>query len=188
MEIKELTKKATKYYYENKPKQALSLFLQALSLDTNNSSSYYNLGLTYDSLKEFELAIANYKKAIALNPLDIRSVNNIAWIYFENFKDENIATQYLDYAIQIMPNDAEAYNVYGNIYFKKEDYKNAILYFKKAIKFDKNYPKNYYDISKAYIGLEDFKNAKKSIEICIKLKPDYPLAKDLLSEIEKIIQ
>ena len=187
MEIKELTNKATKCYYKNNLKEALSLFLQALSLDINNSYSYYNLGLTYDALKEYELAIANYKKAIALNPYDVRSVNNVAWIYFENIKDEDTATKYLNYAIQIMPNDAEAYNIYGNIYFKKEDFKTAILYFKKAIKFDKNYAKNYYDISKAYIGIEDFKNAKKTIETCIQINSNYPLAKDLLVEIEKFI-
>ena len=36
-------------------------------------------------------------------------------------KDIDTACKYLDYAIEIAPNDAEAYNVYGNIHFDKKE-------------------------------------------------------------------
>ena len=174
-------------YFKQDFQKALMYYLQALALDVNNSVAYYNLGLTYDAMREYELAVAHYKKAIAINPNDIRSANNIAWVFFENIKDIDTACKYLDYAIQIAPNDAEAYNVYGNIYYSKKDYKLAVSYFKKAVTFDKKYAKNHYDIAKAYIGLEKYTDAYKSIKSCLKINPNYPLANDLLKSIEKFI-
>ena len=71
-------------YFKQDFQKALMYYLQALALDVNNSVAYYNLGLTYDAMREYELAVAHYKKAIAINPNDIRTANNIAWVFFEN--------------------------------------------------------------------------------------------------------
>ena len=180
----ELYKNATTKFYENKFEEALSIYFKILSEDLNNYAMYYNIALTYEMLGEMELAVANYKKAIGINPKDVRSINNLARIFLEYIKDEKTACEYLDYAIETVPSDAEAYNIYGNIYFNKQKYKTAKLYFQKSINFDKNFYKNYYDIAKAYIGMDDYENAKQSLNTCLELKPDNDLAKKLLSELK----
>ncbi len=175
---------AYEYYTKGDYAGALSAYYQILAEDLSNSSSYYNIGYIYDMLLEYELAVSYYKKALKMNPNDIRSANNIAKIFVEVENNEEAARQYLDWAIQVAPTDAEAYNEYGNIYFNKKDYKTSKIYLQKAINYDNAYYKNYYDIAKAYIGLDDFESAKESLKKCIQLNPDYDLAKELLSKLD----
>ena len=112
----ELFETALKYYNNGKYQEALKLYYQILLEDFENYSSYYNIGLIYDITGEIELAIAFYNKAVKLNKNDIRSMNNLARIYLD--LNEIQALELLDRIIQIEPLDAEAYNTYGNFYFK----------------------------------------------------------------------
>ncbi len=183
LNISEASDKANKLYYAGDFKSALSLYYKILAEDIDNSANYYNIALVYEALNELELAISYYKKSIAVNSNNIRSIDNLACIFIDNIKDYKTAELYLDYAIKTEPNDAEAYNLFGNIHMLNNDYKTALAYFKKSIALDKNYFKNYYDIAVAYYGLnkkdEAIKNVKKSIE----LNPNFPMAKKLLQEI-----
>ena len=183
MNTDELTKKANDLYFKNNFYEALALYLKILSEDLSKSANYYNVALVYDALKDYELAMANYKKAITLDNNNIRAVNNLAIIYIEIIKDFNIAKKYLDHAIKISPNDAEAYNLYGNISLIENDIDLAIRYFKKSILLDKDYFKNYYDIALAYFAKDDNDNARKNVETSLKLCPDFEKAKELLQEI-----
>ena len=182
-DIIETANNACKAYYEGNMAKALSLYYKVLAEDLNNSVNYYNIGLVYDSLREFELAVSYYKKSIRVNSANIRSIDNVARIYIDEIKDYNIARTYLDRAIEVAPKDAEAYNLYGNISMLENDFELALNYFKKSIHLDPEYFKNYYDIAVCYYGLkntdEAIKNAQKSIE----LNPNFSQAKDFLQQI-----
>ena len=170
-------------YYSGNMAEALKLFYQILSEDLNNSVNYYNVGLIYDSLKEFELAVSFYKKSIRLDGSNIRSMNNLARIYIEEIKDYNIAEVYLNQAIKIAPNDAEAYNLFGNLSMLKNDFDLGLKYFKKSILLDKDYFKNYYDIAVCYFALNNYEEAKTNAKKSLELNPNFDMAKKLLQQI-----
>ena len=52
----------------NKNKEAIELFNQAISYCTNNGYAYYYRGLAYSGLNEHEKSITNFKKALELAP------------------------------------------------------------------------------------------------------------------------
>ena len=143
MNINEMAKKAFELYYAGNLDAALAFYYKILSEDLNNSVNYYNVGLVYDSLREYELAVSFYKKSINIDSNNIRSINNLARIYIDEVKDYDIAQVYLNHAIEVAPNDAEAYNLFGNLWRINGDYKLAIRYLQKSIVYDKNYFKNY---------------------------------------------
>ena len=183
--IEEIVKQANDYFYNAEYKKALSLYYQILSEDLENSGSYYNIGLAYEMLNEFELAVSYYKKSVRINN-NIRSINNLARIYIDVIKNHDIAKEYLDFAIKTAPNDAEAYNLYGNLSCIENDLKLAENYFKKSIFLDENFFKNYYDIANVYYLQKDKENAHNMINKCISLKPDFLPPKELAEKINSL--
>lgn len=183
MDISESQKKAGKMFLDGDYLNALSLYYQILAQDLNNSVNYYNIGLVYECIQEMELSVSYYKKSIRLNPNNVRSVNNLARIYLDVIKDYNMTETYLNHAINAAPNDAEAYNLYGNLSMIREDFELAISYFKKSILLDENYFKNYYDIAVAYYAINDKENALANINKSIELNPQFDKAHELLQEI-----
>ena len=110
-------------------------------------------------------------------------MNNLARIYIEELKDYKIAEIYLNQAIEISPNDAEAYNLFGNLSMIKNDFDLALKYLKKSISLDINYFKNYYDTAVCYFALKQFENAKINVKKSLELNPNFSLAKELLQQI-----
>ena len=185
-DINELLVNASNVFMQGNYNEALSIYLNILSRNFNESSIHGNLGMTYEMLGEYELAVAHYKKSIRLNESNVRSVDNLARVYINLLKDFEIASQYLDHAIKIAPNDAEAYNLYGNLCYLKQDYEKAERYFNKSIQLDKDFFKNYYDLA---ITLKSQKKNKEALEAAKKsheLRPDYVDAINLIKELETI--
>ncbi len=182
-EVSELYKQAGQLYLSGDFYGALRIYYKIISDDLGNSVNYYNIGLTYESVNEMELAVSYYKKSIRINPKNIRSINNLARIYIDVIKDYEIAETYLNRAVEVAPNDAEAYNHLGNLSMLKEDFELALNYFKKSIFLDENYFKNYYDLAVAQCALNNIQEAKTNLEKSIELNPNFPKAHELLHEI-----
>ena len=181
-DVAKLAEDAHNLYSECKFEDALKLYYRILACDLNNSVNYYNVAITYEMLKEYELAVSYYKKSIRLDDKNVRSINNLARIYVEYVKDIDMAKTYLDYAVKVMPDDAEAYNIYGNICLENKDFKLAESYFKKSIFLDEKYFKNYY-LARTQIsqGLND--KAKENLNKSIELMPDFEPAQDLIKSL-----
>ena len=182
-DVTELYKTAGQLYLNGDFYGALRIYYKIISDDLGNSVNYYNIGLTYESVNEMELAVSYYKKSIKINPNNVRSINNLARIYIDVIKDYEIAETYLNHAVKVAPSDAEAYNHLGNLSMLKEDFELASDYFKKSIFLDEKYFKNYYDLAVAQCALNDTQNAKINLEKSIELNPNFPKAHELLHEI-----
>ncbi|MFT7587359.1 MAG: tetratricopeptide (TPR) repeat protein, partial [Cellvibrionaceae bacterium] len=76
---------------------------------------YFFRGLAYDYLKDYERAIADYDRAIELNPEDATAYNNRGNSY-SNQGDEERAIADYDRAIELNPEEATAYNNRGHSY------------------------------------------------------------------------
>ncbi|NJR56597.1 MAG: tetratricopeptide repeat protein, partial [Acaryochloris sp. CRU_2_0] len=65
--------------------EALAAINQALKR-SEQAGFYYNRGLTYNALKQYPQALADYNKAIALNPKDAEAYFNRGLTYFYDLK------------------------------------------------------------------------------------------------------
>jgi len=72
--------KANQYYNTKNYKRAIELYEKAIEYKENESASFYNAGVCFIKLKEYEKAIAFLKKAIQLKR-DSKYFFNLAYCY-----------------------------------------------------------------------------------------------------------
>lgn len=74
------------------------------------------------------------------------------------------------------PNRARGYNNYGFALSNQKQYKESILYFKKAIELDKNYPDPWLNLAAAYNYLGEIDKAIVCAQTSISINPHLPEA------------
>jgi len=150
---------------------------------------YYRQGITHSEAGDYELAIADYTKAIELDIFSDdsdyycrrgESYNNAAF-YNDPIGDYELAIADYTKAIQGDPNNPEYYNVRGITYCNKGNYDQAIADYNKAIELDPDNPDYYYRRGQSYYSaafyndpIGDYKLAIADYTKAIELNPDNP--------------
>ena len=93
--------------------------------------AYYNLGMIYANLKDYEKALFYYNKALALNPYFPSVYNNMASLMEEQGKHE-LAHKYLVKGIKLNLYNPELFVNLGLDYLKEGQPDRAIFWLKKA--------------------------------------------------------
>jgi tetratricopeptide (TPR) repeat protein len=165
---------------------------------------FLDRGITFACRGEYEMAIANFTQALALDP-DLfaawmlrgralyASVSKVTSVG-ENFSsvdtvivreraitadgkmvyDRAIA----DYsqAIQLDPDYAPVYSDRGNVYSDKKDYDRAIADYSQAIRLNPNFVEAYSERGSAYNGKKDYDRAIADYDQAIRLDPNFVTA------------
>jgi type IV pilus biogenesis/stability protein PilW len=131
-------------------------------------------GLTYLSQGQFEWAIAEYDKAIELDPNLAEAYVRRAFVYKVLGQYEQAMADY-DKAIELSPNNAMFYNDRGFAYAEQEQYESAIRDYNKAIELSPDHPNIDYAYNNrgfAYGNLEKYDQALHDFERAITLNRD----------------
>ncbi len=124
---------------------------------------YYNRGIARSDLGDKQSAIADYNKAIEINP-------NLATAYFNrgvarsDLGDKQSAIADYNKAIEINPNYADAYFNRGVARSDLGDKQSAIADYNKAIEINPNYAYAYYGRGNARAALGETKDAIADFE------------------------
>lgn len=89
---------------------------------------------------ELGLALQAYEACIGINPEDVMSHNNKAYVLYNMNGDMDAASEEIEYVIQRLSDDPWCRRMAGNIWYRKGDYKKALEYYTKALALynDKN--------------------------------------------------
>jgi outer membrane protein assembly factor BamB len=103
-----------------------------------------SLADTYLQKEQFEKAIAEYKRAVEIDPQQAQSYNNIAWLY-ATCKDEKLrnpqeALRLALKAVELAPRAAPILDTLAEAYFVNKRYDDAIDAITQAISLDPNNP------------------------------------------------
>lgn len=118
--------------------KAIAMYKEALKISLENKSvlgeylSYYYMGVTYDKMGNWELAESNLLLAKAIDSKDPLLINYLAYSWIEKNKNLNESLAMLKDAIKLSPSNANILDSYAWGLFKTKDYKNALIYAKKA--------------------------------------------------------
>ncbi len=94
-------------------------------------AAYFYLAVSYEGQKDYELALATLRELVELNPHHVGACFRLGRILEKwNRIDESIA--YYNKALQLLPL-TPIYQAIGQCYDQKEDYVQAISFYKKAI-------------------------------------------------------
>jgi tetratricopeptide (TPR) repeat protein len=154
---------------------SFSLFDHTVKVTKENDVAYNNRGTIYYEKGEYDLAIADYNKAIEISPAYIEAYYNRGKIY--NAKGQyDLAISDYSKAIAINPKLAEAYTNRGNIYKTTGRYALAISDYDKAIELNPTLAEAYNNRGAAYYVKGEYALAISDYSKAIELKPDFAWA------------
>ncbi|MGB4269118.1 MAG: tetratricopeptide repeat protein [Spirochaetota bacterium] len=120
----------TEYMRQHQYKKAILKITLEIMRQPDNPTLYYNRGIAYMMDKQYDNALKDYSKAIALRP-DGAAYQNKALVHFYlGHYDEAIKVN--TQGIQLAPHNGMLYYNRGRAYFMKGQKKEALEDFKKA--------------------------------------------------------
>jgi len=155
--------------------EALKRFRNGLIIDPGNPSFHFNMGMVYSWLDNLEEAEKH--ALIALRVKDFfGSVPDYRKIEILKKEKENIdkpitiplSKWTFEVALKEGNYFLDAYNSLGTIYFKKKEFDNSILAFKKVIEIHPEDAMGHYNLGCAYWEINDWKNSEKEWKDAIK--------------------
>lgn len=116
-------------------KRALTLFDKALKINAYSDEAQYAKGLYLQKENRYKDAVILYESVARLNPAHILCRYNLGFIH-GLFGDYNKAISYLDQAIDLSPEYADAYTLRGAMKEKTNNNTGAYNDYKMAIQLD----------------------------------------------------
>lgn len=90
---------------EDLPKKFAELARENKILVKRSSVMHYNLGVFYTQNREFDRAVAEFEKAVELNPDDSGSYFNLGYIYAEHLQNRSRAVSYFKNFLKLAKGD-----------------------------------------------------------------------------------
>jgi tetratricopeptide (TPR) repeat protein len=132
------------------------------------AGTFFDLGFKAQEKGLYEEALANYKKAIELNPKIAQTYNNRGLVYYQ-MKDFPKAESNFDKAIELDPKLTMAYNNKAIIYYERRLYEQAVKYFDMVIALDPKLEQPYFNRAFAYQKMNMTEECTNDLKTYLKL-------------------
>ena len=104
----------------------------------DNGAFLYTRALVAEKINRLDILEEDLKKLINLEPNNAQALNALGYTWANNNINLNEANQYIDEALLLEPNDAAILDSKGWVLYKMAKYKEAEIYFVKALKFSQD--------------------------------------------------
>ncbi len=147
-------------------------YLQAYRIDSTHVKSIYNLAKFFEQLRFKDSTMLFINKGLMINPNSI-NFNQLKSKHSYLNKELDTALAYLKKLENLNFKTKFTYQLYGLVYLKKEDFKQAENYLKKAQRIDFRDPDTGFNLGLAQEGLKKYKEAERAYMFSIlNQKPD----------------
>ncbi len=157
------------------PEEALQHFLYLSQIFQQDSGIYYNLGITYEKLKNYDKAENAYLKAFEYAPEEVDSMYNLGLVYIEK-KEYNKAIQCFDKVLEKDDQDSNSYFNTGIAYFKSGDLIQAMDNFQHTVDLNDEDIYAHFYIGNIYKEFGDNDSAREEFQKVLSISPDYSWA------------
>lgn len=184
--LDDLEELSTSLFKQKKITDLVAVYDMCIKTYPNNSNLYNNRANIYKMLYKYDLALADYEKAILLDENYISPYLGKASLFVITSKEDE-AIKILDGVIKKHRNEANAYYYKGLALLFKNDKEQALRNFTLAIKYAKNRiaPAYYYRGNLYAFYKEDYKKALLDYTKCINIvKFGFPTSINLASLAE----
>ncbi len=134
-------------------------------------NTYLELGFANSKLKQDEVAIGYFNKAMELDPKSHVPYNGIAEIYRDNKKDMIKAMEWYQKTLTLKPNERKACFGIGYCLNSQQKYAEAVSYLTKAIEQENIYTAAYVELGYSYYKLGKNTEAETHFLKAISLNP-----------------
>lgn len=129
---------------------------------------YNNRGVVYSRNKKWDLALADFKRALDGNPKYANAYANGAFIYYNKGVWNSVIASYTK-AIEIDPQYALYYNNRGVAYYNNEQWELALNDFNRVTNLEPQYARGYKHRGEVYAQFGDIQKARENLEQAAKL-------------------
>jgi tetratricopeptide (TPR) repeat protein/glycosyltransferase involved in cell wall biosynthesis len=148
------------------------------------AEGWHLLGIMAHHDRDFEQAIAHYRKTLELKPQHQDTLNNIAVAFHESGNlDEAIV--YYKQVLELKPDYADAHNNYANALRERGQLDDAIDHYQQAIAARPEYADAYNNLGLVYFAKSDFEQAAVHYRQAVTLRPAFPQAHNHLGNALK---
>jgi len=165
----------------NKKADSISIKLNSPELKAVNAeilnapgdaALYHKRSLVYLSLKQFDEAVNDSKRAIRKDSVQPKYYVTLADIYFAQ-NSTRLAKELLEITVKKFPENTEALLKLSELYFLVQRYQEAIEFANKALKINENLAKAYFIKGSIYRESGDTTRAISSLETAVEQDKNY---------------
>ena len=132
---------------------------------------YTKLAGIYAETDNYDKALENYNKVIAINPDDAFIYISIGSIYESMGKYKDALTAYTK-ALDIFPEYKYNYFNIGNVQYQLKDYKNAINSYNSFLETYSGHAEARENLAASYLAVKDYKNAQAQYQMIYEKNPE----------------
>ncbi|MDM8538563.1 tetratricopeptide repeat protein [Desulfobacterales bacterium HSG17] len=114
--------------------KAVETLKQGLKIAPDNTKLLYRLGVVYDRWNKKNESIEIMKRIIELEPQHSNALNYLGYTYADLGKNLDEAEQLINEALKYKPDDGYIIDSLAWVFYKKGEYKTALMHLKKAVK------------------------------------------------------
>jgi len=153
-------------------KKSLVHFKKALALKPKFSEAQNNLGTLYLLLKEWDLALECFQKAVGdiLYKTPHFAYNNMGLAYY-NKGDYQKAIESYQKALRSFPSYSLCYENLARSYEATNQWESAIEAYKQSINYEPNYPTSHFNLARLYLKFNRNDEAGKELKLTIEIDP-----------------
>ncbi len=116
---------------------AVDYFTRAIDIigkpDSRHWGYYYARGTAYERLKNWPLAEADLKKALALAPEQALVLNYLGYSWIDQGRNMKEGMKLIEKAVQLKPDDGYIVDSLGWAHYKQGNHKDAVRYLERAV-------------------------------------------------------
>jgi tetratricopeptide (TPR) repeat protein len=135
-----------------------------------DAKNYLSRGIASVNNHNYDQAMQDFQKALALNPNLPIANNYVCFICIDKGKYDQ-AENYCKKAIEQSPNFSKPYFNLSRIYQRRKDYPKAIEMISKAIQYESNFYEGYLLRADIYDGMEEYRKELDDLNRALKLRP-----------------
>ncbi len=125
------------YFQQGKQNEAIDFLKQLVEADPQNGSAHMALADLYQQNGEMELAMNEFKLAVACADIDLDTkMKVLISIYESSYKVDPSVYEILDALILTYPDQAKPYSIKGDFLLKDEKNEDALQAYRKALEFE----------------------------------------------------
>ncbi len=128
------------------PATSLRLAEEIVAKYPQDERAHFNLGNAYNGRQQYDKAVAEYKKAIEINPNYSPVYNSLGYTY-RSMDNNAEAEQAFKKYIELVPNDPNPYDSYAELLMKMGRFDESIAQYQKALAIDPGFGNSHIGIA-----------------------------------------
>lgn len=154
--------------------QSIQTLNRVVSSNIANDEVYYILGTNYRYLGQTERALSNLKVAVELNADNLLAYQDLA-IMCDTLGKDQLSLQYFENALRIDSTNMVTLFARGDFHNRRLQDKDAISWYRKVAKYNKDYAEPYFNIGLIYMDNDSIVKANKHFNMVVQMEPTHSL-------------